>query len=196
MERCGWVGDDPLYQAYHDFEWGVPERDGRALWEQLMLEGFQAGLSWITILRKRDDFRVAFAGFVPEVLVDWGPAEVDDLLKNPGIVRHRGKVEATLGNARAYLEMGGGTAFSNLVWGFVDGVPFQGQRTDLSEVPAQTETSKSLSRSLKAAGFRFCGPTTCYAFMQAAGLVNDHVTVCGCHDRVASLGDPRAPGRE
>ncbi|MEM7488213.1 MAG: DNA-3-methyladenine glycosylase I [Pseudomonadota bacterium] len=188
MERCGWVGDDPLYLAYHDTEWGVPERDGRALWEQLTLEGFQAGLSWITILRKREGFRAAFAGFDPEVVAHWGEAEVTRLLVDPGIVRHRGKIEATISNARAFLDIEAKGGFAFLVWDFVDGRPVQGRRADLSEVPAQTPVSKAMSKHLKAEGFRFCGPTTCYAFMQAAGLVNDHVTTCGCHDRVAALG--------
>ena len=186
MERCGWVSDDPLYRAYHDAEWGVPERDGRALFEQLTLEGFQAGLSWITILRKREGFRVAFAGFDPAVIAGWGEAEVARLLADPGIVRHRGKIEAAIGNARAYLAMGDG--FAEFVWGFVDGMPVQGRRATLADVPARTPASASMSKALKRAGFRFCGPTTCYAFMQAAGLVNDHVVTCGCHDRVAAMG--------
>ncbi|MEM8851630.1 MAG: DNA-3-methyladenine glycosylase I [Pseudomonadota bacterium] len=191
MERCGWVGADPLYEAYHDEEWGVPEWDGRALWEQMILEGFQAGLSWITILRKRDGFRDAFAGFDPAVIAGWGEAEVTRLLADPGIVRHRGKIEATISNARVFLEVEAAGGFSDLIWSFVDGVPVQGRRRDLSEVPAETPVSKAMSKRLKAEGFRFCGPTTCYAFMQAAGLVNDHVVTCHCHDRVMALGEMR-----
>ncbi|MEM8821987.1 MAG: DNA-3-methyladenine glycosylase I [Pseudomonadota bacterium] len=193
MERCGWVGDDPLYQAYHDDEWGVPERDGRALWEQLTLEGFQAGLSWITILRKREGFRSAFAGFDPEVIAGWGEADVARLLADPGIVRHRGKIEATISNARVFLEIEGKDGFADLIWGFVDGTPVQEKRRDLSDVPAETPVSKAMSKRLKAEGFRFCGPTTCYAFMQAAGLVNDHVVTCAWHDRAAALGQTGGP---
>ncbi|MCK0167604.1 DNA-3-methyladenine glycosylase I [Jannaschia sp. S6380] len=187
MERCGWVGDDPLYRDYHDTEWGVPERDPRALWEQLMLEGFQAGLSWITILRKRDAFRAGFAGFDPEVVAGWDEREVQRLLSDPEIVRHRGKIEATIGNARAFLAMEAEGGFSRFVWDHVDGVPQQGARASLAEVPAQTPVSLAMSKGLKRAGFRFCGPTTCYAFMQAAGLVNDHELRCACHDRVAAM---------
>jgi DNA-3-methyladenine glycosylase I len=187
MERCGWVTEDALYRAYHDDEWGVPQRDGRALWEQLTLEGFQAGLSWLTILKKREGFRAAFAGFEPWVVAGWGEAEVARLLADPGIVRHRGKVDATIGNARAWCEMGGAAAFSGFVWDFVDGVPVQGRRVSLAEVPAVTAVSTALSKGLKARGFRFCGPTTAYAFMQAAGLVNDHVAECHRHDAVAAM---------
>ncbi|MGB3554839.1 MAG: DNA-3-methyladenine glycosylase I [Jannaschia sp.] len=188
MERCGWVGAEPLYRAYHDREWGVPQRDPRALWEQLMLEGFQAGLSWITILRKREGFRTAFAGFEPEVIAGWGEREVARLLADPGIVRHRGKIEATIGNAGAYLTLAGRGGFDRFVWDFVGGVPQQGARTDLADLPAATEVSTAMSRALKREGFRFCGPTTCYAFMQAAGLVNDHVAGCFRHDAVARMG--------
>jgi len=185
--RCSWCGDDPLYVAYHDNEWGRPERDGRALWESLNLEGFQAGLSWITILRKRDTFRAAFAGFVPEVVATWGEAEVLRLLADAGIVRHRGKIEATIGNARAYLALGGAQAFSELVWSHVGGRPVTNHLADLSQAQASTDASKALSKALVKAGFRFCGPTTVYAFMQAKGLVNDHLVTCPCHAKVAAL---------
>jgi len=181
MERCSWCGDDPLYIAYHDTEWGVPCRDGRALFEQLALEGFQAGLSWITILRKRDGFRAAFAGFDPARIARFGEDDIGRLLGDAGIVRHRGKIEATIGNARAWLDMGGAQAFADFVWGFVDGTPLQPNPASLSEVPAQTPLSTALSTELKLKGFRFCGPTTVYAFMQAAGLVNDHMTSCARH---------------
>lgn len=184
MERCGWVGADPLYEAYHDREWGVPQRDGRALWEQLQLEGFQAGLSWITILRKREGFRAAFAGFDPAVVATWGEAEVARLLADPGIVRHRGKIEAVIGNARAYLAM---EDFGAWAWSFVDGAPLQPKRASLAEVPARTELSARLSGALKRRGFRFCGPTTVQAWMQASGMVNDHVVTCHRHAEVAAL---------
>lgn len=177
-ERCGWCGDDPLYLAYHDEEWGVPEYDGRALWEKLILDGFQAGLSWITILRKREAFRTAFAGFEPEVIAGWGEREVMRLLGDPGIVRHRGKIEATIGNARAYLGLGGAEAFSGKIWGYVGGVPLVNAFASLAEVPASTPLSQQISKDLKKAGFRFVGPTIVYAWMQACGLVNDHVLGC------------------
>ncbi|OWJ78167.1 DNA-3-methyladenine glycosylase I [Haematobacter genomosp. 1] len=174
--RCGWCGADPLYVAYHDTEWGVPLRDGRALWELLQLEGFQAGLSWITILRKREAFRQAFAGFDPAVVAGWGEAEVARLLTDAGIVRHRGKIEATIGNARAYLALGGAEPFADLVWSHAprDHVPPE----TMAQVPPKTADSIALSKALSRAGFRFCGPTTVYAFMQSAGLVNDHVAAC------------------
>jgi len=185
MERCGWCGDDPLYVAYHDEEWGRPERDARALWEGLILEGFQAGLSWITILRKREGFRSAFAGFHPEVIADWGTPEVERLLGDPGIVRHRGKIEATIANARAFLEIEAGPGFSSYIWDFVDGTPVQNALASQSDAQAQTLVSKALSKDLRARGFKFCGPTTVYAFMQAKGLVNDHLITCPWHEKVA-----------
>jgi DNA-3-methyladenine glycosylase I len=188
MDRCGWVTDDPLYRAYHDLEWGVPQRHPRALWEQLTLEGFQAGLSWLTILRKRTGFRAAFAGFDPEIVARWGEADIARLLADPGIVRHRGKIEATIGNARAWLDLEARDGFAPFVWDTVDGTPVQNRRADLAQVPAQTPASAALSKRLKWAGFRFCGPTTTYAFMQAAGLVNDHVVTCHRHDPVAAMG--------
>ncbi|OIP87479.1 MAG: DNA-3-methyladenine glycosylase [Rhodobacterales bacterium CG2_30_65_12] len=182
-ERCGWCGSDPLYLAYHDEEWGVPEHDGRALWEKLVLDGFQAGLAWITVLRKREAFRTAFAGFEPEVIAGWGEAEVARLLANPGIIRHRGKIEATIGNAKAFLDLGGAVAFSEKVWGYVDGKPIINSFASLAEVPAATALSEHISRDLRRAGFRFVGPTIVYAWMQACGLVNDHLA--GCPARLA-----------
>ena len=183
MERCGWVGDDPLYRDYHDAEWGVPERDGRAMWEALQLEGMQAGLSWITILRKREGFRRAFAGFAPEVIAGWGAQEVERLLGDAGIVRHRGKIEAVIGNARAYLSMDDFAAWS---WDWVDGVPLQPARAPApADLPSRTDLSARLSKALKKEGFRFCGPTTVYAWMQAVGMVNDHVVACPCHAPLA-----------
>lgn len=187
MERCAWVGDDPDYIAYHDQEWGVPNREGRALWEQLQLEGFQAGLSWITILRKRDGFRARFEGFDPARLARWGEVEIAAALADPGIVRHRGKIEATVGNARAYLDMGGAAAFAAFIWDAVPGAPVQNRPATLADVPAQTPVSVALSKALKKRGFRFCGPTTVYAFLQAAGLVNDHVVSCPRHAAVQEM---------
>jgi DNA-3-methyladenine glycosylase I len=172
---------------YHDREWGVPERDGRALWELLSLEAFQAGLSWITILRKRVAFRAAFEGFDPRNVAAYGPAEVARLLADPGIVRHRGKIEATIAGARAWQRIEARKGFSSFVWRHVEGAPIQPGRRTMAEVPAQTETAERLSKALKSEGFRFCGPTVVYAFLQAAGLVNDHLVTCHRHAVVAAL---------
>ena len=190
VTRCAWVGSgDPLYEAYHDTEWGVPERDSRALFEKLTLDGFQAGLSWITILRKRDAFRAAFAGFEPEVLAEWGPAEVDSLLQDPGIIRHRGKIEATLSNARAYLEIEAKTGFDTYLWNYVDGMPIQGNYATHADVPTQSPLTEQISIDLKRAGFKFVGPTIVYAFMEACGLFNNHTTDCFRHQEVTRLGE-------
>jgi DNA-3-methyladenine glycosylase I len=186
-ERCGWVGQEPIYVSYHDTEWGVPEFDSRALWEKLILDGFQAGLSWITILKKRENFRTAFSGFEPAVVAGWGEDEVARLLADPGIVRHRGKIEATIGNARAYLEIEAGEGFSAFLWDRVGGAPIDNRFATLAEVPAQTDLSQQISRDLKKAGFRFCGPTIVYAFMQATGMVNDHLVSCPRHDPVSRM---------
>lgn len=183
--RCGWAGPEPIYIAYHDTEWGVPEYDPRALWEKLILDGFQAGLSWITILKKREAFRAAFAGFDPEVIAGWGEAEVTRLLTDPGIVRHRGKIEATITNARAYCELGQG--FDDFLWRYVDGRPLQNTFASDAEVPPFTPLSVKVSKDLKKAGFRFCGPTITYAFMEACGLVNDHLVGCHRHAACAAL---------
>lgn len=189
VERCGWVGTDPIYLDYHDTEWGVPEWDSRALWEKLVLDGFQAGLSWITILKKRENFRAAFDGFDPNVIAEWGEADVTRLLGNAGIVRHRGKIEATIGNARAWAEIEAREGFDQFLWRYVDGRPMQNRFASMADVPPQTALSKQISKDLKAAGFRFCGPTIVYAFMEAVGMVNDHITPCHCHDRVAAMAD-------
>ena len=186
--RCSWCGSDPLYVAYHDEDWGVPERDGRALWEKLVLDGFQAGLAWITILRKRDGFREAFQGFDPEVIAGWGEEDVLRLLADPGIVRHRGKIEATIGNARAYLKIQQEQGFAPFLWGFVGGAPLQPRRASMAEIPTTSPEAEAMSNALKKAGFRFCGPTIVYAFMRATGMVNDHVVTCRCHQRVLDLG--------
>lgn len=187
-ERCPWCGTDPVYVAYHDLEWGVPERDPRALWEKLVLDGFQAGLSWITILKKRDNFRTAFAGFRPEVVAHWGEAEVTRLLTDAGIVRHRGKIEATIGNAQAWLKIMETGDFSAFLWNYVDGRPLQNRLGAMPEVAAETPLSRRISKDLGRAGFRFVGPTITYAFMQACGLVNDHLLTCPRHAEVAAMG--------
>jgi DNA-3-methyladenine glycosylase I len=186
-QRCPWCGTDPLYVAYHDTEWGVPERDSRALWEKLILDGFQAGLSWITILRKRDAFRAAFAGFEPEVVAGWGEPEVARLLADAGIVRHRGKIEGTIRSAQAYLRISEAMDFSAWLWRHVEGVAVQNRWTSMAEIPTETDLSRRISRELKAAGFTFCGPTIVYAFMQAVGMVNDHLVGCPRHGEVAGM---------
>jgi len=174
--RCSWCGADPLYIAYHDHEWGRPERDPHRLFELLILESFQAGLSWITILRKREGFRTAFAGFDPAVIATWGEPEVARLLQAPGIVRHRGKIEGTIRGAQAFLRIEAGEGFSPFVWSFA---PPPGPRpATMAQVPAQTAQSQAMSRALKAQGFNFVGPTITYAFMQASGMVNDHIAAC------------------
>jgi DNA-3-methyladenine glycosylase I len=187
MERCPWCGTDPLYVAYHDTEWGMPERDPRALWEGLVLEGFQAGLAWITILRKRESFRRAFAGFDPEAIARWGEAEVARCLADPGIVRHRGKIEATVGNARAFLRIEAQAGFAAFLWDRIDGRPVQNAWRSPAEVPTETPLSRAISRELRGAGFRFCGPRIVYAFLQAGGLVNDHLVGCPRHAEVARM---------
>jgi DNA-3-methyladenine glycosylase I len=180
VERCSWVPDgDELYAAYHDEEWGVPERDDRALYELLTLEGAQAGLSWSTILRKREGYRRAFEGFDPAVVAGFDEARVEALLQDPGIVRNRLKVSSTVENARRVLEVQAELgSFADLLWGFVDGEPLVGRWKTVGELPAETGVSKAMSKELKRRGFRFVGPTVCYAFMQAAGLVNDHTVSC------------------
>ncbi len=187
MQRCSWCGTDPLYVAYHDTDWGVPEWDGRALWEKLILDGFQAGLSWITILRKRESFRAAFQGFHPETIATWGEDHVLRLLADPGIVRHRGKIEGTIASAKAYLRIEAREGFSPYLWNFVGGVPVQNHLASMADAPTKTPASEAMSKSLKAEGFKFCGPTIVYAFMQATGMVNDHMTHCPSHARVAAL---------
>ena len=184
--RCPWCHGDPLYLTYHDTEWGVPERDGRALWEKLILDGFQAGLSWITILKKRDNFRAAFAGFRPDIIASWGEPEVASLLTDAGIIRHRGKIEGTIKSARAFLAIDAQTGFSQFLWAFVDGKPLQNDFA-AGQIPTQTAASQAMSKALKAKGFTYCGPTITYAFMQAAGMVNDHLITCPRHADVKDL---------
>jgi DNA-3-methyladenine glycosylase I len=183
-ERCGWCGLEEIYVDYHDTEWGVPEYDSRALWEKLILDGFQAGLSWITILKKRDNFRAAFADFDPNIVAGWGEAEVERLLQDAGIIRHRGKIEATIGNARAWQKIEQREGFDRYLWNYMGGAPLQNQFKTLADVPAQTPLSTQISKDLKKEGFKFCGPTIVYAFMQAVGMVNDHLVSCPQHEQV------------
>ena len=176
MTRCAWVPEgDPLYVAYHDEEWGVPSRDERHLFEMLVLEGAQAGLSWSTILHKRDGYRSAFAGFDAAKVARFGPDDVERLMGDAGIVRNRLKIESAIANAQAVLDAGG---LAELVWSFVGGKPKVNAWRTTAELPAETEESKAMSKELKRRGFRFVGPTVCYSFMQACGLVNDHTTDC------------------
>ncbi len=185
--RCPWCGVEPIYVAYHDEEWGAPERDSRALWEKLILDGFQAGLSWITILKKRENFRNAFDGFDPERIARYGEADVARILADPGVVRHRGKIEAAIGNARAWIEIEGEGGFDRFLWDFTGGAPIQNAFSAIGDVPAETPLSREISKALKARGFKFCGPTIVYAFMQAVGLVNDHLVGCPRHAAVAAM---------
>lgn len=184
VARCPWPGRDPLYIAYHDEEWGKPEADGRALFEKLILDGFQAGLSWITILRKREAFRKAFDGFDPEAIARFDERRVHDLMQDGGIVRNRAKIEGAILSARAWLEIEAGQGFSAYLWDFVDGAPIINHPKRISDVPTQSAISLRLSKDLKARGFKFCGPTIVYAFMQAVGMVNDHLV--DCHARKTS----------
>jgi DNA-3-methyladenine glycosylase I len=185
IARCPWCGTDPLYVEYHDMEWGVPERDDRALFEKLQLDGFQAGLSWITILRKRDNFRRAFDNFKPEKIARYDARKKASLMKDAGIVRNKMKIDGAVLSARAYLEiMENGPGFSNYLWDFVDGEPIDGKRKTIKQIPVASDVSVKLSKDLKARGFKFCGPTIVYAFMQAVGMVNDHLLTCHRHRTV------------
>ncbi len=186
LSRCTWCGDDPLYVDYHDTEWGRPDTNSRALWEKLILDGFQAGLAWITILRKRDAFRAAFDSFDPEKIARYTTADIERLLGDSGIVRHRGKIEATIGNARAYLEIEAREGFSRFLWQFYDFTPLQNRWETMKDVPAETPVSRQISKALKSEGFKFCGPTIVYAFSQACGLVNDHLVTCPGHAECAA----------
>ena len=190
-ERCPWPGTDPVYVAYHDIEWGVPDYEARALFEKLILDGFQAGLSWITILKKREAFRAAFENFDPERVAGFTDADVQRLLGDAGIVRSRAKIEAAIGNARAFLAIEErGAGFSPFLWDFVGGAPIQNAFAAFADVPTETAESRAMSKALKAQGFKFCGPVICYAFMQAVGMVNDHLTGCFRHAAVAKLEKP------
>jgi len=184
MTRCGWAGDDPVMQAYHDAEWGVPVRDARTLWEMLMLEGFQAGLSWRTILHRREGFRAAFAGFDPVKVAGFGAADVERLMGDPGIIRARAKIEETIGAARIFVAMQAeGENFSDWLWELAGG---ETQVNDGVHVPASTPVSEAMSKALKARGFKFVGPVIVYAFMQAVGMVNDHAPECFRRGAVAA----------
>ena len=187
QERCGWAGPEQIYIDYHDTEWGVPEYDSRALWEKLILDGFQAGLSWITILKKRENFRTAFQGFDPRLIATWGEDDVTRLLGDAGIIRHRGKIEATITNARAYMEIEANQGFDRFLWTYVDGRPLRTTLADRADMPTESKLSAQISKDLKRAGFRFCGPTIVYAFMEATGLINNHLTGCFRHEDCAGM---------
>jgi DNA-3-methyladenine glycosylase I len=190
LARCPWPKDDALYLAYHDEEWGVPEFDDRALYEKLVLDGFQAGLSWITILRKRENFRRAFDGFLPEKIARYGPKKIERLMQDAGIVRNRAKIEGAVLSARAWIEATENSpGFSKLLWDFVDGEPKVNRFRTMRQVPAETATSRAMSKELARRGFKFCGPTIVYAFMQAVGMVNDHLITCHRHEAVQKLGN-------
>ncbi|WP_299024926.1 DNA-3-methyladenine glycosylase I [uncultured Sulfitobacter sp.] len=188
MTRCEWAGPEQIYIDYHDTEWGVPEFDSRALWEKLILDGFQAGLSWITILKKREAFREAFEGFDPDIISQWGEADVQRLLGNAGIIRHRGKIEAAITNAQAWQNIEANGGFDTFMWRYVGGTPMQNRFERQSDVPPKTALSEQVSKDLKKAGFKFCGPTIVYAWMEACGLVNDHLVGCPRHSVCAQVG--------
>ena len=185
--RCGWAGPEQIYVDYHDTEWGVSEYDARTLWEKLILDGFQAGLSWITILKKRENFQAAFADFDPDIIAEWGAEDVVRLLADPGIIRHRGKIEATINNARVYQEINATEGFDQFLWKYFDGFPLQNAWATQADVPPFTSVSAQISKDLKSCGFKFCGPTIVYAFLQATGLVNDHIITCHRHAQCAAL---------
>jgi DNA-3-methyladenine glycosylase I len=188
--RCSWHGmtGSPIYEAYHDTEWGVPEYDSRALWEKLVLDGFQAGLSWITILKKREAFRAAFDDFDPEKVARYGEADRARLMGDAGIIRSNGKIDAAISGARIYLDLRDkGEDLSQFLWGFVDGKPLQNS-FGAGQVPAQTPLAADMAKALKARGYKYCGPVIVYAFMQAVGIVNDHLTCCFRHDQVRRMG--------
>ncbi|MDE1971615.1 MAG: DNA-3-methyladenine glycosylase I [Hyphomicrobiales bacterium] len=188
LVRCPWPKEDALYCAYHDQEWGVPEFDDRALYEKLVLDGFQAGLSWIIILRKRDNFRRAFDNFVPEKIARYTPKKVERLMQDAGIVRNRAKIEGAVLSARAYLNMmDKGPGLSEMLWNFVDGKPKVNNYKTMKQIPAETAASRAISKELARRGFKFCGPTIVYAFMQAVGMVNDHLVTCHRHKAVQRL---------
>jgi DNA-3-methyladenine glycosylase I len=188
LVRCPWPGQDPIYVAYHDEEWGTPEFDDRALYEKLVLDGFQAGLSWITILRKRENFRRAFDDFEPARIARYDKRKIERLMNDVGIVRNRMKIEGAVLSARAYLDvMENGPGFSRLLWDFLDGKPKINRFRSVAQVPAETELSRRISKELARRGFKFCGPTIVYAFMQAVGMVNDHLVKCHRHAALAPM---------
>jgi len=183
-ERCPWPGDDALYIQYHDTEWGVPEHDSKMLWEKLTLEGFQAGLSWITILKKRESFRKAFDNFQPEIVATYDELKITTLLQNKDIIRHRGKIEATVQNAKIFLNIEKDQGFNNFFWKYTSHQTLQSKVQTQSEIPNSTNLSEQISKDLKKLGYRYCGPTIVYAFMEAAGLVNNHMITCPRHTEV------------
>lgn len=185
--RCGWAGPQPVYIAYHDAEWGVPGADDRLLLEKIILEGFQAGLSWITVLNKRARFRAAFDNFDAGKMARYDERKIESLLADAGIIRHRGKIEAAIANAKAYLELRQRTSLAALLWDIAGGAPVQNEFGDPGDIPAQTPVSRAMAKALKGLGFRFCGPTTLYAFMQSVGMVNDHLVHCHRHGACAEL---------
>ena len=185
--RCPWPGTDPLYVHYHDTEWGVPEWDSRALFEKLILDGFQAGLAWITILRKREAFRSAFDGFEPIAIARYDAAKIEALMQDAGIVRNRSKIVSTIASARVWLDMETRGGFANYLWDWLDGRPLQNSFRTMEDVPPATPLSEKIAKDLKKRGFNFCGPTIVYAFMQATGMVNDHLTGCFRHAECAAL---------
>jgi len=192
--RCPWPKQDPLYVAYHDEEWGMPEYDDRALFEKLVLDGFQAGLSWITILRKRDNFRRAFDDFQPEKIARYTPKHVEKLMADAGIVRNRAKIEGAILSARAWLDLTEkGPGFTPLLWGFVGGKPLASRADDTAKIPTETDVSRAMSKELAQHGFKFCGPTIVYAFMEAVGMANDHLVTCHRHAKCTALA--RAPAQ-
>ncbi len=193
LVRCPWPGEDPFYMAYHDEEWGVPEHDDRALFEKLILDGFQAGLSWITILRKRENFRKAFDNFEPAKIARYDARKVEALMNDAGIVRNRAKIEGTIAGAKAYLKiMDEGPGFSKLLWSYVGGKPKVNAFKTTRSVPASTPISIAISKELSSRGFKFVGPTIVYAFMQATGMVNDHLVTCHCHTTCGTAKRPKA----
>ena len=191
LQRCFWCGSDPLYMGYHDDEWGVPEFDSQALFGKLLLDGFQAGLSWITILRKRSAFRKAFDNFEPRIMARYDANKLSLLMNDAGIIRNRAKIEASVTNAQAFLAIEEKQPFSGYLWSFADGKPIQNKFHSRGQIPAATPLAEKMSKDLKARGFRFCGPTIVYAFMQACGFVNDHMTRCHRHGAVAELARPK-----
>lgn len=190
-KRCPWPGIDPLYVAYHDEEWGVPEFDDRALFEKLLLDGFQAGLSWITILRKRDHFRAAFDGFEPEKIARYRPQKLAALMQDAGIVRNRLKIESSVKSAQAWLAIQEREGFSHFLWKHLDGRPQQNRPRSMKDIPTDNDLSRRISKALRQEGFNFVGPTIVYAFMQATGFVNDHLVDCFRHEEVRQLGAKR-----
>ena len=178
LKRCSWCGEEPIYINYHDKEWGMPVYDDRALWEKLILDGFQAGLSWITILKKRENFIKAFDGFQPEIIANYSEKKVQELMNDAGIVRNQSKIRASIINAQAYLDLMEKEFFSEFLWSFVDGRPIVNRLQSLKDIKATSPESDLMSKALKKRGFKFCGSTICYAFMQAVGMVNDHMVEC------------------